>query len=114
MKKESGTNWSLLVTIALISLVVYNLVFAWGKFLPEVMPRLSGSLLVGIQSSVLAFTFLELIGVTSVFVDLVGRWEELGKKAPVRAMRTLLIGLLLMAFIFKVFINFLDSAYLES
>ncbi|MDG1781185.1 MAG: hypothetical protein P8H59_09555 [Flavobacteriales bacterium] len=114
MKKETGTNWSLLVNIALISLVVYNLVFAWGKFMPELMPRLNQSILSSIQSSVVAFTFLELIGVASVFVDLVGRWEELGKKPAVRALRTLLIGLLLMGFIMKIFINFLDSAYLEN
>lgn len=114
MKKASGTNWSLLVTIALISLVIYNLVFAWGKFMPEFLPRFNQSILASIQTSVVAFTFLELIGVASVFVDLVGRWEELGKKAPMRSLRTLLIGLLLMGFIFKIFINFLDSAYLES
>lgn len=104
----------MLVRIALVSLVVYNFIFAWGKFFNSFLTGIITPIFEAIQSSLMAITFFELIGIVSVFVDLMGRWDKLSENTVRRNLRTTLIALLLMAFIFKLFINYLDSAYLES
>jgi len=114
MKKETRTNWSLLLKIALISLIVYNLIFIWGKFFNSFLTGFIAPVFNALQASLMAFTLFELIGIISIFVDLMGRWEKLGENKSMRKLRTVLVAVLIMAFIFKGFINYLDSAYLDS
>lgn len=110
--KSGGEKKDYLPLIAVVLLVVYNLVFFLGKFSASMPGRALHPVYLEFKESLGFFTLLELIGVAAVFVDSIVRYERLSKNAGIRRLRLALAGLILMAFIFKLFINYLDSAYL--
>lgn len=110
--KPAGERKDYLPLFGVVILVVYNLVFFLGKFSSSVIGKALHPIYLEFKESLGFFTFLELIGVAAVFVDSIVRYERLSTKASIRRMRLALAGLILMAFIFKLFVNYLDSAYL--
>ncbi len=100
-----------LVKLALILLSTYNLVFFWGKFLPDIVSAFIVPVYLGIQESVGFLTILEILGVASVFVDVIGRYDKLQAESALKLrLRVILIAILAMAFFLKIFMNYLDSA----
>ncbi len=109
----SNQNRDFLPLVGLILLVLYNLVFFLGKFAPAVLPAILPPAYKSIKESIGFFTLLEVLGVAALFVDTVVRFDLIGEKGiGKRRIRTLVTALLMLALLFKVFINFLDSAYL--
>lgn len=105
------SNDARLVTLALVALVVYNLFFFWGKFALDFLPGFIVPVFTGLKETVGFLTILEILGVASVFVDVVGRYEKLQEQNPaLLRLRIVLIALLLVGFFFKLFVNYLDSA----
>lgn len=99
--------------VALILLTLYNVVFFTAKFTGERFEWLNVLFLEFRESSGF-FTLLEILGVAGVFVDLVVRYDKLGEDGiGRRRLRLILTALLVIAFFFKLFINYIDSAYLE-
>lgn len=99
--------------MALILLTGYNLIFFIGKF---TYGRIAWVELIyqELKASTGFFTLLEVLGVAGVFVDLVVRYDRLGEQSiALRRLRLFLTALLVIAFFFKLFINYIDSAYLE-
>jgi hypothetical protein len=99
--------------VALILLTLYNVVFFAAKIANGRFEWLQGVFLELRESSGF-FTLLEILGVAGVFVDLVVRYDKLGEDSiGRRRMRLILTAFLVIAFFFKLFINYIDSAYLE-
>lgn len=100
-----------LVKLALILLTAYNLLFFWGKFQPGFGGGFIIPVYLGLQESIGFLTILEILGIASVFIDLIGRYDKLqAQGAALLRLRVVLIALLIMAFFLKVFMNYLDSA----
>lgn len=100
-----------LIRLALILLSTYNLLFFWGKFLPDFGSDVIIPIYLGIQESVGFLTILEILGVASVFVDMIGRYDKLQAQGAAKLrLRIVLIAALGMAFFLKIFMNYLDSA----
>jgi hypothetical protein len=99
--------------IAIALLILYNLIFFLGKFAPALFGGVHVGLYDAIKASVGFFTLLELLGVIGAFVDLIVRYDFLGEKnLAMRRLRLLLTALLVISFVFKLFMNYVDSAYL--
>lgn len=105
-KDEKGAR---LVRIGLILLIAYNLVFFVGKFIVGGPLGSLHNIYLDLYANKGMLTFLEFLGVASMFVDLLGRYEQFTR---FRTIRILIVGLLIAAFIFKIFMNYLDSAYM--
>lgn len=100
--------------VALAILVIYNLFFFLGKFASHLAPSVLNPAYAAIKESTGFFTILEVLGVAGVFIDLIVRFDEIGERSKAgRNVRLLFTALVVIAFVFKVFINFVDSAYLE-
>ncbi len=101
--------------IGLAFLVLYNLIFFLGKFGPAPIADPLAGIFGGIQANKGALTLLELIGTLGVFIDLVIRYDQHAEHPWFRRrLRVFFAGLVILAFFFKVFINYLDSAYLTT
>ncbi len=101
--------------IGLAFLILYNLIFFLGKFGPEVIASPLAGIFTGIQANKGALTLLELLGTLGVFIDLVIRYDAHAEHPWLhRRLRLFFVGLVILAFFFKVFINYLDSAYLTT
>lgn len=99
--------------VALVLLTLYNVVFFAAKFTNGRFAWLD-SVFAEFRESSGFFTLLEFLGVVGVFVDLVVRYDKLGENGTGRRrLRLILTALLVIAFFFKLFINYIDSAYLE-
>lgn len=109
MTEVNDTRGSRLVNVGLILLVAYNLIFFAGKFIVGGPLGVLHSIYLDLYQNKGMLTFLEFLGIASVFVDLMGRYESFGR---FKSFRILLIGLLIAAFFFKIFMNYLDSAYM--
>ena len=101
-----------MVRLAAALLVIYNLLFFWERHLPDLLPGFIGAA----NNFMIEFrgflTVLELIGVVALFVDLLTTFDKRTDFMR-RKLWTLLVALLVVGFLFKVFINYLDSAFLE-
>ena len=109
MTEGTDEKGARLVLVGLVLLITYNLVFFAGKFIVAGPLGFLRNIYLDLYQNKGMLTFLEFLGVASVFVDLLGRYEQFGK---FRVIRILVIGLLIAAFIFKIFMNYLDSAYM--
>lgn len=99
--------------VALAILVAYNMVYFLGKFASHLAPSLLNPSYAAIKESVGFFTILEILGVAGVFIDLVVRFDEIGERSRTgRNLRLLFTAFVFITFVFKVFMNFVDSAYL--
>lgn len=99
--------------IGLVLLVLYNLLFFSAKFAPGVLNGIHVIPYEGIKESLGFFTLLELLGVAGVFIDLIVRYDELGQaNLAQRRFRLFITSLLVVGFFFKLFVNYVDSAYL--
>lgn len=104
-------NYKLLVNIAITALLVYNLLFIYGRF-QWFSPDIAQTVMDEIRNNKGFLTILEILGVASVFVDLVGRYEKIGESGVgKRRLRVVLIAFFFIMFFFKLFINYLDSAF---
>lgn len=101
--------------IGLFLLIFYNLIFFLGKFGPEAITSPLAGIFAGVQANKGALTLLELLGTLGVFIDLVIRYDQHAEHPWLkRRLRVILAGFVILAFFFKVFINYLDSAYLTT
>jgi hypothetical protein len=99
--------------VGLLLLVLYNLTFFIGKFVPSFLPTIVAPVFSSFKANTGFLTVLELIGVSGVFVDFIVRYDLLGQRGiAVRRLRLMLTALLVIGFFFKLFINYVDSAYL--
>jgi hypothetical protein len=105
-RSPTRDQWILRGTYVL--LIVYNAILFYGKyvFIQGTIYRVYRF----IEDYILYFTILEFMGMAAVFVDLITDWEN---KPVWRRACSLLLGMLLVsAFIFKVFINWVHSTLL--
>lgn len=102
----------MLIKVAMIGLIIYNLIFFWTKLFPF-PEELALSVYEGVQETKGFLTLLEILGIVSVFIDLVGRYEQIGERIGegMRRGRVFLTGLFVILFFFKLFVNYLDSAF---
>jgi hypothetical protein len=101
--------------IGLAFLILYNLIFFLGKFGPEAITSPLAGIFAGVQANKGALTLLELLGTLGVFIDLVIRYDQHVEHPWLRRrLRVIFTGFVILAFFFKVFINYLDSAYLTT
>jgi hypothetical protein len=110
MKNRKTDNY--LLNTTLVILLLYNILFFMARHLPNSEEIGLSQLTVLVRESVGMITFIEAIGVITLFVDLVGRFDSFQK--PYKAIRIIAVSLLIIGLIFKVFINYLDSAYLDA
>lgn len=101
-----------LLNVTLTILLLYNLLFFVARHAPGIDGTGIDSFQLMMKENIAMFTILEVIGVITLFVDLVGRFDSF--KQPNKTVRTLAVSLLIVGLLFKLFINYLDSAYLES
>lgn len=91
-----------------VAAICYNAVFFYGKYV-----YIQGTLVRihrFIDEYILYFTVLEFLAIAAIFVDLIAGWE---KKPVSRRLISLFLGAVLVAaFMFKVFINWIHSALL--
>ena len=95
-------NW--LLPFTYIALGLLNIVYFTTKYLPTVPGFLDYSYRF-ISENLFFFTFLEFLGVASVFVDFIISYDK-GQKA----MKMILTGLFVFAFLAKIFVNYMESA----
>lgn len=101
-----------LLNVTLTILILYNILFFVARHAPGIEGTSIDSFQWIMKENIGMFTILEAIGVITLFVDLVGRFDTF--KQPYKTIRTIAVSLLLVGLLFKLFINYLDSAYLES
>lgn len=100
--------WILRATYA--ALFTYNLIFFFGKYVyyQGALVRLFKF----IDQYIVFFTILEFMGIAAAFVDLITGWE---KKPVWRRVVTLVLALVIVtAFLFKVFVNWVHSSLLPA
>lgn len=111
---KAASKPGFLPLVALAILLAYNLLYFLGKFAANLAPALLTPAYAAIKESAGFFTLLEILGVAGVFIDLVVRFDEIGERGKaIRNWRLLFTAAVFIAFVFKVFMNFVDSAYLE-
>lgn len=98
-----------MVLLAALLLVLYNALFFWHRHLPDFLAGLIQPIGRFIEEHHTALTVLEVVGVVALFVDLVLTYDKQESQLK-RRLWTIVIGLLGMAFVFKLYINYLDSA----
>ena len=100
-----------MVRLTAALLVTYNLLFFWERHLPDLLPDIIGATGEFMKTFRGFLTILELLGVLALFVDLVTTFDKRIRVLE-RKLWTLLVALLVVGFLFKLFINYLDSALL--
>ncbi|MCH2198767.1 MAG: hypothetical protein MK081_08275 [Flavobacteriales bacterium] len=108
MAEKERSIESKLVDATLIVVVLYNLLFFWGKFGSHILSSVITPIYESIQSSIGFLTIMEIIGVVVVFADLMLRLDSFSSAG--RKLRYVFIAIALIGFFFKLFINYLDSA----
>jgi Na+/H+ antiporter NhaD/arsenite permease-like protein len=109
--KSSQNTARLMLHAAVAVLILFNAVYWTGKFSPDTFPALTS-----LRTSLLAhwglLMFLELLAVSSAFVDMVVRWDTFS--ASGRRWRLLLTVLLTGAFIARFGLGVLDMYMVSS
>ena len=107
MSGENNRDFWILRATYLV-LFAYNAIFFFGKYIyfQGTLVRLHEF----IDRYIVFFTILEFMGIASVFIDLITDWEK--KPAWRRAITLILAILIVTAFIFKLFINWMHSSLL--
>jgi hypothetical protein len=101
-----------LLNVTLTILLLYNILFFVARHAPGMEGTGIDSFQLMMKSNIGIFTILEAIGVITLFVDLIGRFDSF--QQPTKTIRAVAVSLLVVGLLFKLFINYLDSAYLES
>lgn len=98
-----------MIVLAASLLLLYNLFFFWNRHLPDFLSGVIQPVGTFMEEFHAALTVLEVIGVVALFVDLVLMYDK-RESLIGRRLWTILIGLLGMGILFKLYINYLDSA----
>lgn len=104
----NATDRNLLIaTYAL--LFVLNIVFALGKWWSGLPFIDSGYQFISSYKGTI--TFLEILGVLTIFVEMILNYDS--HEGAIRQLKLIGVVILTFAFIAKVFVNYLDSALLQ-
>lgn len=93
---------SSLITGTLILLAIYNILYWPGKFL-----GMFQGFYTEIKSTWYLFIFLELLGIISIFVDLIVRWDSFGHNE--KRLRLILTSLFFIAFVTRFGFGFMED-----
>jgi hypothetical protein len=94
MQQDQNKMGRSLIIATFIVLIIYNILYASGKFLGNAAPAFIQNIYSGIIASWGLFTFLEFLGVASLFVDIIIKFD----KFPIRE-RNIRLGITVILFI---------------
>lgn len=97
-----------LLYMSYVLLFIYNGVFFTSRFATDFGLGSWGETFDSIDESYTLFTILEFFGVAAIFIDLLGNYDR--KKLTTRRLQLFLCAIFILAFIFKLFIVYLDSS----
>jgi small neutral amino acid transporter SnatA (MarC family) len=100
----------LILNVIIILLIAVNVIFLIGKFLPNLYPAFFLEGFKILKENKGYFTILEFLGAATLFVDLVGRFEQF--EARNKVIRVSAIAFIMVMFLVKIFVFYIDSAYL--
>ena len=110
MSNLTSNNFKM-ITLTLWMILGYNASFVWTEFYSHIMPESAIWLNDGLDSIRVPLTIIEFFAITTLFVDLVLRFDRMNLK--LRTPHVIAVGICVTGFIFKSFVFFLDSAYLS-
>jgi len=100
----------LILNVIIIVLILVNVIFLIGKFLPSLYPAFFVEGFKILKENKGYFTILEFLGAATLFVDLVGRFEQFEGRN--KTIRIAAIAFVMVMFLVKIFVFYIDSAYL--
>jgi hypothetical protein len=100
-----------MISLTLWLMLGLNALFVWTEFNSQLLPECALWLDNGLDSVRIPLTIIELIAVSTLFVDLVLRFDFINLKR--RNLHVFAVGICVCGFLFKAFIFFLHSAYLS-
>jgi hypothetical protein len=109
-KREKSTTDQVLLVVITVLFVLMNIMFILGKFYPLQSPNFCIEVFQMMKENRGYFTALEFLGVATLFVDLIGRFEQFSKNAKI--LRVLAVAFIMVMFLVKIFVFYIDSAYL--
>lgn len=109
MDYESKRYQNILAVVMIVILVI-DVLFLIAKALPNEAPSFVMSFYQEYLNNKIFFIILEFLGMLSLLVDLIGRYEQIQRK--VRVLRLIGTALVCIFFLAKVFVLFIDSALL--
>lgn len=93
------------MTITLM--IAYNFFYLCGKFIPQFIPGIVQPIYEAIRANGFTFTLLEVLGAISLFVDLVGGWDN--RHGNARRRQLWVVVILILLFLFKFAIRMFES-----
>ena len=105
------SNNSRQITLVFWLMLTLNLVFIWSQFFPNLGQDFITLLDNGLESIRVPLTIVEFIAISTLFIDLILRYDFISKK--LRTIHIIGVGICVCGFIFKAFVFFLHSAYLS-
>jgi hypothetical protein len=97
-----------LINLAYVLVFIYNIIFFSSRFSQQLGIPSWHVAFEQIDDSYFLFTILEFFGVASIFVEFLSNYDT--KSFAKRRLQLILCGLFAMAFIFKVFVVYMDSS----
>lgn len=104
MKSEKSNSINI-ITVLMIVLLFYNLVYWPGKFFPTESPRFVLSFYISVKSHWGLMVLLEFLGIASLFVDAISKFDEYREKSRWRLVGTFLFTC---AFIARFLLGMID------
>lgn len=108
---ELRSNHPKMIAVTLWLMLTLNAIFIWVEFMPTYLTHAAGIVDKGLESVRAPLTIVEFIAIGTLFVDLVLRFDFI--KPRRRTLHVIGVGLCVAGFLFKAFIYFLHSAYLN-
>ena len=90
-----------MIRLALWLIIALNFVFIWIEFYPHIFKPHAINVLDGLDSIRVPLTIVEFLAISTLFVDLVVRFDEIIQKLKV--LHVIAVGLCVSGFLFKVF-----------
>ncbi len=100
----------MLLVVITVLFVMMNVLFILGKFFPLHSPNFCLEVFQMMKENRGYFTALEFLGVATLFVDLIGRFEKFSKSQ--KLLRVVSVAFIMVMFLVKIFVFYIDSAYL--
>lgn len=79
MKENEHVDRPLIITLTWVMMIVYNVFYWLGKFFRESLPSMFGDFYMAVGGHWYLITFLEFLGLASLFADLVIRWDKMSE-----------------------------------
>lgn len=107
---KNQTSDRRLLIITIILLIAVNFIFLIGKFLPSFYPSFFLEGFKILKDNKGFYVILEFLGAATLFIDLLGRFEQFEGRNKI--IRLVSIAFIMIMFLVKIFVFYIDSAYL--